>query len=67
MNRNKARARVTAERTGKPHLYVYNGVKYTEWLWEGVCDDAQADQLAAWCTRMDRIRDPEGWNDEDYY
>ena len=55
MNRNKARARVMSERTGKPHLYVYNGVKYTEWLWEGASSDAQAEKLSEWCSHMDSI------------
>lgn len=62
MNRNKARARKITERTGKPHLYVYNGVKFTEWLWENppsyTWEGAEyVNNLAAWCTRMDDIRE----------
>ena len=60
MNRNKARARITAKRTGKPHLYVYNGVNFTEWLWENPTLDSleegeYANHLAAFCEHMDKV------------
>lgn len=61
MNRNKARrAHMMAERTGKPHLYVYNGVKFTEWLWANppsyTWEGAEyVNNLAGWCARMDSI------------